>query len=256
MLDSITPVLLTYNEAPNVARTLEPLRWARDVVVVDSGSTDETVALCRRLPQARVFERPFDDFARQWNFALRETGIRTDWVLAFDADYLASGAFVEELRALSPPAGVDGYRARFDYAVLGRSLRGTLYPPVTVLVRRDAAVYHQDGHCYRVSVPGRVLPLLARLTHDDRKPLGRWLQSQDRYMRDEVAKLSTTPWSGLGWADRLRLLCLPAPVLALAWALLVKRGILDGRAGLFYAWQRTLAESLLALRLLERRLSR
>ena len=50
MLQEITPVLLTYNEAPNLARTLSMLGWAKDVVVVDSGSDDETLAIARRHP--------------------------------------------------------------------------------------------------------------------------------------------------------------------------------------------------------------
>ena len=254
MLDAITPVVLTYNEAPNIGRTLEPLRWARDIVVVDSGSDDETLAIVARFPQARVFHREFDSFEGQWSFALGDTGLRTEWVLALDADYVASPAFVEELRSLSPAGDVAGYQATFGYFVLGRRLRGSLYPPVTVLVRRAGTHYRQDGHCYRVSVRGRVLPLQERLSHDDRKPLGRWLRSQDNYMREEVQKIESTPWGRLGWVDRLRSFALPAPFLVFAWALVARGCLFDGRAGLYYAWQRALAEALLALRLIESRM--
>ena len=60
MLDQITPVILTYNEAANIGRTLERLAWAREVVVVDSLSTDDTVAIAGRFPNTRVVQRPFD----------------------------------------------------------------------------------------------------------------------------------------------------------------------------------------------------
>src|SRR5690348_1584101 len=103
MLAHITPVILTYNEAPNIGRTLEALRWASAVVVVDSGSSDATTAIARRFPNVRIFERPFDDHATQWNFGISETGIATPWILALDADYVVPPELAEELRALEPP---------------------------------------------------------------------------------------------------------------------------------------------------------
>ena len=54
MLDDITPLVLTRDEAPNIARTLGQLRWARDVVVLDSGSVDDTVSIARTFPNVRV----------------------------------------------------------------------------------------------------------------------------------------------------------------------------------------------------------
>ena len=133
MLDQITPVILTYNEAPNIGRTLERLAWARDIVVVDSFSDDETLAIVDGTPRVRIFQREFDCHENQWNFALAETGISSEWVLALDADYLLTPELVTELDALRPEPGIAGYRARFVYCVNGRRLRGSAYPPVTVL---------------------------------------------------------------------------------------------------------------------------
>ena len=72
MLDDITPLVITYNEAPNIARTLDRLLWARRIVVIDSGSTDETLEIVRSYPQAEVIHRPFDDFASQCNFGIAQ----------------------------------------------------------------------------------------------------------------------------------------------------------------------------------------
>ena len=58
MLADITPVILTYNESANIGRSLERLTWAREVVVVDSGSTDDTLAIVARFANARVLEAP------------------------------------------------------------------------------------------------------------------------------------------------------------------------------------------------------
>ena len=70
MLEDITPVILTFNEEANIGRTLERLNWARDIVVVDSFSTDATVSIASRNNRVRVFQRVFDSHALQWNFAI------------------------------------------------------------------------------------------------------------------------------------------------------------------------------------------
>ena len=180
-LERVTPVVLTWNEAPNIERVLAKLAWAREIVVVDSGSDDGTLEMLARNPKVRCVHRPFDRHERQWNFALGETGIATDWVLALDADYVLSDALVAEMAALAPDAGTAGYETRFRYCVRGRPLRGSLYPPVTTLFRRDRGRYEQDGHTQRIALDGAVHRLDGLVDHDDRKPLARWLASQERY---------------------------------------------------------------------------
>src|SRR5579864_1004870 len=77
MRDQITPLLITYNEAPNIARTVDKLSWAKRIVVIDSGSTDATLDLLRGFPQVDVIGHPFSDFASQCNFGL--TQVATPW---------------------------------------------------------------------------------------------------------------------------------------------------------------------------------
>ncbi|TSA15178.1 MAG: glycosyltransferase family 2 protein [Betaproteobacteria bacterium] len=255
MLDLVTPLILTFNEAPNIGRTLERLRWAKDVVVVDSFSTDETVEIVSRYSNARLFQRKFDDHAHQWNFGVKETGISTEWVLALDADYLLSDDLLDEIRSLASDADVGGYRASFRYCIEGRPLRATVYTPVTVLFRRERAVYTQVGHTQRVKVDGKVAALTGVIFHDDRKTLSHWVASQDRYMRLEAEKLLNANWSGLGWSGRVRKFRVVAPFAMLFYCLFLQGLVLDGRAGLFYSFQRAFAELLLSLHLLQHDLS-
>jgi len=255
MLNQITPLILTFNEAPNIARTLDQLTWAADIVIVDSMSTDETRAIAARYPSVRVFERAFTTHAEQWNFGLEQTAIKTEWVLALDADFVLTEAVVAELSQLNPAAAVAGYRASFTYCINGEPLRSGVYPPVTVLYRRGAAAYRQDGHTQRVAINGLVFPITARILHDDRKPLGHWLGSQVRYMRLEADKLAATPSNELSEVDRVRKWIVLAPPLVFLRCMLIGGGIFDGWAGLFYALQRTTAELILSLTLLERRLT-
>lgn len=249
-----TPLILTFNEAPNLARTLERLSWATDIVVVDSGSTDATRRILADYPQVRVFDRPFATHAEQWNFGLESTGIATEWVLALDADFVLSEDLVAEIASLEPGADTVGYQASFTYCVQGKPLRGAAYPPVVVLFRRAGARYTQDGHTQRVQVEGRVIPLRAPIAHDDRKPLAHWLAAQVRYMRLEAEKLGSASAVSLGWLDRLRRLIVIAPPAMFVYCYVVRGGLLDGWPGLFYALQRATAEAILSLYLVERML--
>jgi glycosyltransferase involved in cell wall biosynthesis len=253
MLERVTPVILTFNEEPNIARTLEKLSWAGEVVVVDSFSSDRTVEIAKSFSNVRLVQRKFDRHADQWNFAAFETGIETEWILALDADYVVPKMAMVEIGRLDPGDSIDGYAASFSYCVWGRPLRGTLYPPVTVLFRRTKGRYDQDGHTQRLRLEGRSASLAQKFLHDDRKSLAHWLAAQDRYMRLEAEAITSKPWADLAFSDKVRRIPLVAPFAVFLNCYVLKLGFLDGKAGLFYALQRVLAESLLALRLIEKR---
>lgn len=255
MLDDITPVILTGNEERNIVRCLQRLTWAKDVVVVDSVSTDATVALAQTFPNVRVFPRPCDTLAKQWSFAVEETGIRTPWVLALDADYLLTPELVDELRTLDPSTKIAAYIIRFIYAIHGHLLRGSLYPPRPTLLRTGRFSFYQDGHTHRVNANGLLGTLRSPIIHDDRKGVGRFITRQLRYMDDEAEKLRAMPGRGT-MRDRIRRMRIVAPPLVLLHTLFVKGVIRDGWPGIFYALERTVAELILSMILIDRDLRR
>ncbi len=185
---------------------------------------------------------------------LRARSNRNPWVLSLDADYVLPPEFHKEVQALDPPDGVRGYRTHFKYCIYGRALRASLYPPRTVLYRREAARYRDEGHGHRIQIEGDVLPLRTALLHDDRKPLGRWLDSRRRYAEREADHLQSAGGVDLGPADRVRRWIVPAAPAVFFYTLFVKRCLLDGWPGYLYVLQRTYAEILLSLELLDRRL--
>lgn len=249
MLDQITPLILTYNEAPNIGRTLQKLTWAKRIVVIDSYSTDQTLEILRKCWNVEVFQREFDSFARQCNYGLSK--IDSNWVLSLDADYVLSDGLVEELRGLDSDFSIDGYAVSFKYCVFGKPLRGALLPPRKVLYRREKSSYVDDGHAHRISIQGRTSVLRSPIYHDDRKSLSRWIQAQDQYMILETKKLHSTPGEQLGVGDKLRKKKVLAPFIILFYCLILKRGIFDGWRGWYYAFQRVFAEILLSIRLIE-----
>lgn len=252
--DRVTAMILTYNEEQNMRRTLNALCWAHEILVVDSGSIDDTLSIVRSHPKTRIVTRNFDSFARQCNFGL--TQVKTPWVLSIDADYELSEALVAEICGLTPTKEVVGYRASFVYRIFGRALSDTLYPPRTVLYRREGASYRDEGHGHRLTIEGAIEILQGPIYHDDRKPLARWLSSQQRYAKLEADYILSAPVEDLRWADRIRLMAWPAPILAFLYTLLWKRCICDGWAGWLYVLQRTLAETMIAIEIADRKLRR
>lgn len=253
-LGQVTPIVLTFNEEPNIDRCLNRLTVFERVLVVDSGSTDRTLDILASYQNVRVVTRPFDSFAGQWNFAIREGGVATEWVLAMDADYILSDTFLRSLSSLKPKTEHLAYRVAFEYCVFGQPLSATLYPPIIALYRHARTHYIQDGHCMRAQVAGPVETVVGRIQHDDRKALSRWLGSQAKYAEQEAELLATKPASQLRVQDKLRRMIVITPWLVPLYCLTVGRGLLDGWPGFFYALQRGVAEAILSLRLLELRL--
>lgn len=249
MLDQVTPVILTFNEEANIERCLRCLTWARQIVILDSGSTDRTREIAMAFPQVRWLERPFDTHANQWRHAIQETGIGTEWVLRLDCDYILSDENKEEIERLHPEKTVGGFVASFAYAIYGERLSAALYPAKPVLFRRTYAKTRDQGHTEAWEIAGELRSLRHKIIHDDRKPLSRWLQSQARYLQLEAGAL---PVAGT-FRSRLRHYPPLMPFATFLYCLFVKGLVLNGRAGLFYSLQRLTAELILALYHLESR---
>ncbi|MEZ6123691.1 MAG: glycosyltransferase family 2 protein [Planctomycetaceae bacterium] len=253
-LKDITPLILTYNESANLQRTLDALLWASRIVVLDSGSTDDSRRIAGAYPQVEVLVRSFDDHTSQWNFGL--DAVRTEWVLALDADYICPQELEGELAQLV--TGEEIYYSKFRYCVFGKPLRASLYPPRAVLFRPASHRYVQDGHTQTLSINGaKCGALKSIILHDDRKPLKHWVASQGRYAELEADKLlfqgRVIKPEHRRWKDWIRCMVLLAPILTFAYCLFVQRLLLDGRAGLYYTFQRVFAELCLSLELLDRR---
>jgi len=240
MLNNITPIISTYNEAPNIERVLNRLSWAKEVLVIDSFSTDQTLEICAQFNNVRVIQNAYTGPTDQSNFGLKQD-IKTDWVMSMDADYVLTSELENELAELTPDATIKAFEISFEYLIDGQVLRGSLYPPRTALYQHKFANYQRDGHTQRVKINGLVSQLTHKFQHDDRKPYDRWLASQRKYANQEAQKLNQSKWHTLSWPDRLRYLGV-APLAIIPYTLIVKGLALNGVSGFKYAWQRLIAE--------------
>lgn len=251
-LNNITPVILTYNEEDNLARTLDGVGWAKKIVVFDSGSDDRTIQIASARSNVTIRSRPFDTHASQWNHAIGDDSISTDWILTLDADHLVPQALTEEIAAAGDDPAVDAYEISFRYAVLGKILRSGVYPPTVSLFRRGRGSYVQDGHTQRIVIEGRRTRLRHSMIHDDRKSISRWSAAQIRYAQLEAEKLLHSRRKNLKiW---LRTHTPLAGILVALYCLFIRGGLLDGPPGWLYALQRMTSEGLISTFYLEYKL--
>jgi glycosyltransferase involved in cell wall biosynthesis len=243
----ITPVILTYNEQENIERTLSALRWAPRIVLLDSGSTDQTEQIARSFPNVSWFHRPFDSHAAQWSYGIHQTQIDTDHVLVLDADMQPSPAFQSELQRFLSEGKFPGAWVPFEYRVLGKSLAGSIYPEQIRIFRRDKVRITQPGHTQVFEVDGPLYHFQAKIIHEDRKPLDRWLRNQIKYASLEAARIEREPV----FKDRIRLAGL-SPFVWGVYSYLRGGGPLQHRVAMAYASERLIFEGILTRLLAEK----
>lgn len=135
----ISAIILTFNEEIHIARCIERLKpIVRDVYVVDSFSTDATVAIAKQLG-AIVFQNPFVNQADQFQWALNHCPIKTAWVMRMDADEYLEEALLDEIKQKWPtlPHDITGVCLKRKHIFLGKTIRhGDRYPLVMLRIWR------------------------------------------------------------------------------------------------------------------------
>jgi glycosyltransferase involved in cell wall biosynthesis len=242
-------LILTLNEERDLPRCLASVRHCDDLVVLDSGSTDRTTELARAAG-ARVFERRFDNFAAQRNYAQREIPFRHPWVLHLDADEQLTPELDAECRAAAARTDLDGFLIAPQMIFLGRWIpHCTDFPAWQArFVRAPQFAFIQVGHGQREAPHMRVERLRANYRHDlSSGGEEEWLEKHRRYAAAEAREHCSTAggvrWGDLFSGERLRrrralkrlsysLPCRPA--LRFVYQYVLRRGFLDGRPGLRY----------------------
>ncbi|NML21316.1 glycosyltransferase family 2 protein [Pseudoflavitalea sp. G-6-1-2] len=118
----VSAVIITFNEESNIRRTLRQLHWCDEIIVVDSHSTDSTVAICREF-NATVYYRDFDGYGPQKRFAVSMAS--NPWVLCIDADEVLSDELVDEILQITPEEAQanSGFAFKMNLVFLGKEFK-------------------------------------------------------------------------------------------------------------------------------------
>jgi glycosyltransferase involved in cell wall biosynthesis len=249
----LSVIILTYNEADNIAGCLASVEWADDLIIVDSGSTDGTLHHARKVrPDVRTFVHPFGDFGTQRNWALDETTPKHDWILFLDADERCNSACVAAIReAVTSPAHHVGFYLSYRNFFLGQWIKHcTLYPSWQLrLMKLGEVRFAKEGHGQREVTKGKLGYIREPYDHYGfSKGVAHWIDRHNRYSSEEVELVQRLRGEPLQLGDLLRggslarRRCLKRigarlsslPFIRLFYLYVLRRGFLDGHAGLVY----------------------
>lgn len=225
----ISATLITRNEEVNLRRALASLAFCDEIVVVDSGSTDGTVALTQELG-ARVLHRDWTGYADQKNYAAEQAA--HDWILSLDADEEVSSELAASIAALCERGpSADGYRFPRRARYLGRWIRHSgWYPDAKVrLYDRRKARWVGDYVHESVSVDGATGELEGDLRHYTCDSFSEHVRTVDRY-----TTLAAREMRSRGRRPGL-LRVLAGPPWTAFRTYVLQLGFLDGFAGLLIA---------------------
>ncbi len=229
MPDHLSIILITKNEAANIRACLESVAWADEIIVVDSGSTDDTVAICRELG-ATVHEHDWPGFGEQKNRAL---GYATkDWVLSLDADERVTPELRAEIETvLRNESASDAYLVPRLSNYCGRFMRHSGWYPDLLprLFKRGKARFSDDLVHERLIIEGDTGELKGMLLHYAFDDLEEVLHKVNQYSSAGAAMMQR----------RGRQASLSGAVLRGLWSFMrtyvLRAGFLDGREGFMLA---------------------
>lgn len=240
---NISVIVLTFNEETNLAACLESVSGlTREIFVVDSGSVDRTKEICASFG-AKVYDHPFVFHVKQWEWALGNLPLQTDWVLALDADQRVTPELAKEIRALSEEEleGVDGMYLKRRQIFRDKWIRfGGYYPIYLLKMFRRKAVYLDpsdlvDHHFY---VSGKTIQLRNDLIEANKKEddIGFWIEKHNRYARlmakEQIERKGDYPTlKKRVWA---RLPLFVRPFLYFIYRYVIRLGFLDGKQGAIF----------------------
>jgi glycosyltransferase involved in cell wall biosynthesis len=187
----LSAVMITFNEERRIEASLRSLAFCDEIVVVDSGSTDKTVSICKNY-NCTLYTRAFDGYGTQKQFAVSKAA--NDWVLAIDADEVISEELSKEIRTVLTdlPLDLNGFYIPISLIFLGRLLRfgGEYKKPHLRLFNRNGGTFSRDVVHEYADIQGRKLSLKHHILHYSYESLGDYLAKFNGYTTAAADTLS------------------------------------------------------------------
>ena len=252
-------VILTYNEEVNIEHTLRSINdWAGEIIIVDSFSTDGTLDICRKYTD-KIYQHPFENHGKQFNWALEHVSVQYDWILRLDADEMMTPELGQELVDRLPilPADITGVYLRRRVYFMDRWMRHGGYYPMWFLrlFRKGTGRCEEITEEHLMLSHGRTMRFHHDFTDYNRKGLSFWTDKHAHWaigeMRDVMSMMGqgTLPYHLLRpallgsqeqrrrWLKTRLYARLPLLVRAIGYFLyryVLRLGFLDGREGLIF----------------------
>lgn len=266
-MKNVSIFILTLNEGQNIEACLESVAFSDDVVVLDSYSSDDTVALAEARG-AHVVQRKFDNWAAHQNWAMANVDFKNDWVFYLDADERMTPELQQDILAIAnnPDETRRGYFCGRTNYFMGRKITHC-YPPVPIMRFFQPKYIRYERLVNPIAIiDGETGHLQSRFLHYNfSKGLTEWFDKHNKYSLSEAkeglkALREQDPDVSLFSKDRalkrvalknLALRLPGRPFIKFLYLYILKLGILDGRAGFTYCILQSIYEYLIDLKMWE-----
>lgn len=268
-MQDISVIMLTFNEERHIRRALEnSFKFAKEVFVLDSFSTDRTCEIAERMG-ARVFKRKFTYHADQLNWGLHNLPFRTEWIWRQDADEYLTDELIAEIEGILPytDKNVNAFTAPCLRRFMGRHIKHGIVPLILLrLFRRGHAQWEDKKMDEHIYVTDGMIGSMKNVFFDDSlMTLTEWTEKHNKYATKEAIDLLCTEYGLHEGGDvvnsgahsmtirRKKLKYIKLPLFWRAFAFFVYRyvfrlGFLDGKEGFLWHflqgfWYRALADA-------------
>ena len=224
----VTVTVITLNASQHIRQCLESVRWADEIVIVDSGSTDDTLTIARTFTD-RIVHHDWAGYGPQKQFAVSQA--QHDWILSLDADESLTPELAENTRRLLQEGpSLYAYQLRRCNQFMGHWLRhGEGYPDLVLrLFDRRHACWSDDVVHEKIIYNGHVGELAGDLLHRSENGIAAYIDKQNRYSSLQAEKLY-----GQGVRASVAQL-LFSPTLRFIKFYFIRCGFLDGLPGLVH----------------------
>ncbi|MHA4809237.1 glycosyltransferase family 2 protein [Flavitalea flava] len=177
----VSAVIITRNESKNIRRTLSKLYWCDEIVILDSYSTDDTVAICQEFG-CRLFFKTFQGYGAQKKYAVSKA--KNDWVLCLDADEVMSDALVSEIiTELGNNPSFSGYEMPMNLVFLGKEFRyGKESQRYFLrLFNKNMGNFNEAPVHEKIELRGKMKRLEHKMLHYSYSSLDQWYDKCNRY---------------------------------------------------------------------------
>jgi glycosyltransferase involved in cell wall biosynthesis len=230
--EKVTVLIPAFNNAALMPGLLEDVKWADQILVADSFSTDATLEIAKSYG-ADIIQHEYINSAKQKNWAIPQS--KHDWILLIDTDERLTPELQAEIQAILAagiPGDVDAYRVARQTMFLGQWMKSmNLWPDYQTRLFRKTVGRYEDKEVHAdVDVPGKLLTFKHSLIHNATLSLSKQINLLDRYSRYQADELEKR-----GRRFKWRNLLLRPPA-AFVYLYLFKGGIREGFRGLFIAF--------------------
>lgn len=251
-------LILTQNEELHLRACLASLEGVQRVVIIDSGSTDRTLAIAREDPRVELHSRAFTSFSEQRNHGLRECFAPHDWVLHLDADERLTDELAREIENL-PNDRATAYNIAPMTFLRGRAIpRASGFPVYQTRLTRGDFRFVEVGHGQKAPREAGRFPRLRQWYehHPFEKGMREWLARHQRYARKEAAARRSEsaiaisdalrdPIARRQWLKQMSYRVPGRPWLIYTYMMYIQGGTREGKAGWIYCRLRCLYEKMI-----------